>query len=110
MAKSGKENVSKKRRIPVGALTVESVGIDYPQQNETVTSPDYVIRVAAPMGASEVEISLNQGPWQACRAAAGYWWFDWSGYSNGEHEVVARCQDASGRLLRGTPHEFFVAR
>lgn len=112
MAKNEKGAVKKRSLAPLTPrdLAVETVTVDYPQQDEVIASADYAIRVGAPGGASQVEISLNQGPWQPCREAAGYWWYDWSGYSNGEHEVVARCLDSSGRLLRGEPHEFFVTR
>lgn len=52
--------------------------LDYPQQGEKITAPHYTFRIGTVGDIARVEISLNDGPWQACRNAAGYWWYDWS--------------------------------
>ena len=83
--------------------------IEYPQQGESIVSPTYTFRVGAPAGAESVDVSIDQGPWLACRNAAGYWWYDWSGYEKGEHEIIARTRGPKGRWLMSTPHEFMVA-
>ncbi len=83
--------------------------IEYPQQGETIVSPSYTFRVGAPAGAEGVDVSIDQGPWLACRNAAGYWWFDWSAIEDGEHEIIARTRGPKGRWLMSTPHEFMVA-
>lgn len=70
---------------------------------------EYTFRVAAPEAADEVDVSINQGPWQPCRRAVGYWWFDWSGFEPGEHEVVSRARAKKGRWLVSTPSEFMVS-
>jgi hypothetical protein len=67
------------------------ITMDYPQEKERITSPEYTFRVAA-RAASRVEISIDGTDWQACRPASGYWWFDWSGYMSGEHQAVAKIQ------------------
>ncbi len=82
--------------------------LDYPLQGEKISAGQYSVRVAAP-GAKAVEVAIDQGDWRACREAVGYWWFDWSGYEAGEHEVVARVRTPEGRVARSEPHEFFVA-
>lgn len=82
--------------------------IDFPQQNEKITSREYGMRVTAADGAEQVDVSINQGPWQPCRLAVGHWWFDWSGFDAGEYEVIARARANGGRWLVSTPHEFFV--
>ena len=64
--------------------------IDYPQEEETVTSPHYTFRVKAPLNAEKVEVCIDGAPWQLCRYSCGYWWYDWADYGTGEHEVVAR--------------------
>lgn len=83
--------------------------IEYPQQDETIISPTYTFRVGAPAGAESVDVSIDQGPWRPCRNAAGYWWHDWYGYDDGEHEIIARTRGGKGRWLMSTPHEFMVA-
>lgn len=83
------------------------LAVDFPRQGETVTSPHYAVRLSAPEDAAQVEISVDQGDWIPCRKAAGYWWHDWSGYGEGEHEVVARIQVA-GKLVSSEPHGFRV--
>ncbi|MBI4375322.1 MAG: hypothetical protein HY549_02615 [Elusimicrobia bacterium] len=64
--------------------------IDYPREYERITSHHYTFRVKAPLNAEKVEVCVDGSPWQLCRYSAGYWWFDWSNYTSGEHEIVAR--------------------
>ncbi len=75
-------------REPVVAAKIT---VDYPQESERVTSPEYTFRVAA-RAASRVEISIDHNEWQPCRQAGGYWWYDWSGYMSGKHQAIARIQ------------------
>ena len=82
--------------------------IDYPQSGEKIVSRQYTLRVGAPEAAEEVGVSINQGPWQFCRRAAGYWWHDWSGYEAGEHEVIARARAKNTRWLVSKPRKFEV--
>jgi hypothetical protein len=82
--------------------------IEYPQQDETIASREYTFRLAAPEAADGVDISIDQGPWLACRKEVGYWWHDWSGYEDGEHEIIARTRGKEGRWRMSTPHEFLV--
>ena len=82
--------------------------VDFPRQYEKIAHPQYTFRVGAAASAKRVEVSINQGPWKACRPASGYWWYDWTGYTAGEHEVVARAYAADGRGETSEPKEFFV--
>lgn len=84
------------------------LAIDYPRQNEVIASPEYTVRVFAPKGAQRVGISIDQGPWKSCRPAVGYWWYDWSGYESGEHEIVVSMAMPDGKRIICEPHEFFV--
>ncbi|MBI4376969.1 MAG: hypothetical protein HY549_11030 [Elusimicrobia bacterium] len=84
------------------------LSVDYPQQGERVISPQYTLRLSAPEGAKNVEVSIDQGDWRCCRQADGHWWYDWSGYDNGEHEIVARIETQEGGKISSEPHEFFV--
>lgn len=69
---------------------IEKASIDYPREDELITSPHYTFRIAAPMNAEKVEVCIDGAPWQLCRYSAGHWWYDWTGYYSGEHEIVAR--------------------
>lgn len=93
----------KHARVHTGMLAV-----DYPRQNESITSSDYTVRVFAPEGAARVGISIDQGPWKSCRNAAGFWWYDWSGYENGEHQIAVSMETADGVRVISEPHEFYV--
>lgn len=84
------------------------LAVDYPKQNEVVSSGHYTVRVFAPAGAHKVGISVDQGPWRSCRPSVGFWWYDWSGYGNGEHEVVVSMSTREGKRIISEPHEFFV--
>lgn len=80
--------------MPVNnALKKTVFAIDYPRRNERVTSPQYTIRVSAPahpLTGDRVEVSIDDSPFAHCRFAAGYWWYDWTGYAAREHQLVAR--------------------
>lgn len=75
---------------------VESISIDYPEESEIVDHPTYTYRIRAPKTADLVEIRLDQGQWQPCRRAVGYWWFDWSGYGPGRYQAEVRSRTPSG--------------
>lgn len=89
-------------------LTRTQLSVDYPQQGERVTSPQYTLRLSAPQNAKSVQVAIDDGPWQYCRQSNGYWWYDWSGYQDGEHEIVARVETSEGARVSSEPHEFFV--
>lgn len=73
--------------------------IDFPQENETVTSPCYTLRIAAPADAERVEVSIDDGDWRLCREAGGHFWYDWSNYANGRHEATIRIQPRGSRRV-----------
>jgi hypothetical protein len=83
------------------------LSVDFPRQGERINSANYTFRISAP-GDVKVEVAVDQGDWKPCRQAAGYWWYDWSGYENGEHEITARLVSNTGRAVNAEPHEFFV--
>lgn len=72
------------------------VVIDYPQQDEGISSDSYSLRVGTAPAAEKVEVSIDRGPWLACRPAEGYWWYDWSNFAPGVHRVTARALTAEG--------------
>lgn len=85
-----------------------TVSVDFPTQNEVITGADYTVRVSAPEE-GRVEVAFDQGDWRPCRRSAAFWWCDWSGYGDGEHEVVLRFVAADGRTTLAEPREFFTA-
>lgn len=92
-------------------LVRPQIGIDYPQQDEVISSPQYSIRISAPKNATAVELAIDQDVWQPCRESVGFWWFDWAGYEPGEHELIARYKGPDGKWRRAVePREFFVAK
>lgn len=91
------------------ALPMSTLDIDYPQQDQVVTSATYSFRVGGPDSLASMEVSVDRGPWRECRRSCGYWWFDWSGYSNGEHTLVARGQNRDGSPVGSTPRRFTVS-
>lgn len=90
-------------------LPMAKLEIDHPQQDQVVASPVYTIRVDGPESLVLLEVSIDRGPWHACRRACGYWWYDWAGYNNGEHVLVARGQNREGAPVGSSPRRFTVA-
>ncbi len=79
------------------------VVIEYPRPNEAITSDTYTFRVAAMPGVKKVEISTDGSAWEPCRLSGDSWWYDWSGYEAGEHELAARVQLANGQFHTTEP-------
>jgi len=82
------------RSVEAPAVTVT---LDYPQDGEIITSPNYTFRIGA-KEAGNVEVSIDGEAWTPCRQAEGYWWYDWSGYDSGIHEILARVQPQDGLI------------
>ena len=84
------------------------VAIDFPKRNEKVQSEHYTLRLTAHADGA-VEISIDGEGWQPCRPAVGHWWYDWSGYGPGRHEVLARLRGPDGSVSESGPVSFRVA-
>jgi hypothetical protein len=97
---------NKKHKDPQCACA--QLTVDYPRQGEKITGVSYTFRISAPANVQKVEVAIDQADWQPCRVSEGYWWSDWSGYENGEHEITARIVTAEGKSVVAEPHEFFV--
>lgn len=95
------------RTEPAKRRDSDAVAIEYPAAGETVWSDRYTLRIAAQLDGF-VEAAMDGGPWQACRASDGYWWFDWSGYTPGRHEAAVRWTGPDGVIRRGDDVDFTV--
>lgn len=102
----------KKTAAPKTADTVKPSAVcavlDHPQQGEKITAPRYTFRVGTAGDIAWVEISINEGPWQACRNAVGYWWYDWADYPAGRYQAAVRAQTKEGQVLTSEPRNFQV--
>ena len=72
--------------------------IELPRDKEVVTSAFYSIRVASGE-AGKVEVSIDGSIWQPCRFTGDYWWYEWSDYAPGPHQIRAQFYDGDGRVL-----------
>lgn len=79
-----------------------SIVIDYPKNGEKIHPHHYAIRIGASGGEAgeTVEISIDGSEWKPCRAAGGYYWFDWHSISSGEHEIAARIKLPTGKYKK----------
>ncbi len=78
--------------------TNEYVVVDYPKNLETIAARHYSVRIGS-SDCTGVDISINDQPWQPCRHAVGYWWFDWNDLQPGTHQLVARMHTHNGAYL-----------
>jgi hypothetical protein len=76
--------------------TEPKVSVDFPKEGEQVLVGIYAIRISA-RPQSEVEVSVNDGEWEACRNSVGHWWFDWIPNEASTCKIVARCRTGKGR-------------
>ncbi len=88
----------------------KKISIDFPKQHERITSSSYTFRVSAAVGEDEkVAVSVDDLPFAPCRFAAGYWWFDWSGYRSHHHRLLAKIVSADGDVVSEAARRFLVA-
>lgn len=85
-----------------------AVRVECPREGEVVAQPAYAFHIAATPGILGVEVSIDQGRWVICREALGLWWYDWSGFDKGDHEVVARARISDGISTNSSPRRFTV--
>ena len=90
------------------AIAQEALYIDYPAKDAVIDSSHYTVRLSAPEGAVSVEISIDRGPWQACRSTCGFWWQDWTDVAPGEHTISARAVDRDGEPCNSLLRRFTV--
>jgi hypothetical protein len=88
--------ITKHPRPPKAVKLAPKPAIDYPKDGERLDPPAYTLRLSAP-GARRMTVAIDQGTWQECRDAVGYWWFDWRPEGAGEHELIACAEYEGGR-------------
>lgn len=76
-------------------LTPDYVVLDYPKNLEPITARHYAVRVGS-CDCVGMDLSIDDQPWQPCRWAVGYWWFDWNNFAPGTHQLVARMHKSNG--------------
>jgi len=109
-APQGQETIVGRRRHQMTtAIMNQALYIDYPAVGEVLNSSYYTFRLSVPEEVSYVEISVDRGPWQACRSACGFWWADWSGFEPGAHTLSARAVGRDGEPLNSLLRRFTVA-
>ena len=108
MAKGPKHVVANIKKTLLKRLL--PVRVEFPQEGETVVSPEYTFRILAPEATVTVDVCVNQGDWLPCREAVGLWWHDWNTEGDGEYEVVARVRQGDGTVMVSEPRIFFVKR
>ncbi|MCG2726279.1 MAG: bifunctional transaldolase/phosoglucose isomerase [Elusimicrobia bacterium] len=80
----------------------EYVVIDYPKNLETINSWHYAVRIGTGLNCEKVDISIDDKPWQTCRYSDGYWWYDWTNYTPGTHQLTARMTKTNGQYIIST--------
>ncbi len=95
------------------SLPAGPVALERPRENERITSPVYTFRVVlGPKIGSRpcrVEIRIDNGAVQPCRAEDGGYCYEWSGYKSGPHQVSARVRTPEGLVLSAAPRNFWIA-
>lgn len=92
---------------PVKKADKKTVVIDYPLEGEIINSHYYTFRIGTtPVDC--VEVTTNGKEWHHCRPAAGYWWYDWSGYNSGPYIIQARIPGAGKRPIKSGLRKFTV--
>jgi hypothetical protein len=85
------------------------VSLDFPREGEEISGSTYTFRVTTHPAAEEVELSLNQGPWQPCVRDEGCWWCGCTGLEPGQQRARARMRTKEGCVMTTLPRNFQVA-
>ena len=85
-----------------------AVLVEFPGEGEVIARPSYSFQISTTPGAEGVEVSIDRGAWMPCREALGLWWYDWSGFDAGDHELAARIRVGEGISAHSTPRRFSV--
>lgn len=83
-----------------------AVRVECPGEAAVIARPSYTIHIAAGPGADSVQVSIDHGDWLPCREALGLWWYDWSGFEKGPHELSARSRAGEGIPTDSAPRRF----
>ncbi|TPW21254.1 MAG: hypothetical protein FD126_871 [Elusimicrobia bacterium] len=96
--KKAKAPKAVKAAAPRAAKTPKALAVllEYPRAGEQVLPGHYAVRIAAKPEVT-VEISVDGAPFQPCREAVGYYWFDWTPSALGTHTLVARAKNGGPR-------------
>ncbi|HBA62017.1 MAG TPA: hypothetical protein DCZ92_14625 [Elusimicrobia bacterium] len=108
MIKTIRRNKNTASGTATAAETGARAALDYPKQGEEICAPQYTFRAGAVGAVERVELSINRGPWQACRYSVGYWWYDWAGYSSGRYQAEVKARLKSGGMVASGPVKFQV--
>lgn len=85
-----------------------SITVDYPQENERISATNYTFRISTGAELQNIEVSINGGSWQGCRASSGHWWHDWQVDQSGPHILLVRGQTQTGEKVISGRRQFTV--
>ncbi|MEM2899357.1 MAG: PQQ-binding-like beta-propeller repeat protein [Thermoplasmata archaeon] len=91
----------KPERIILRPKAPLKVILDYPKDNEILTSENYTIKAHTSDDADTIDVSIriDNFDWNKMRKGAdGLWAFDWNNISNGEHQLTIQGVSKSGRV------------
>ena len=86
-----------------------TVALDYPQKTEVIASNHYAFRISAAEDVQHVAISIDGSDPISCRPAAGYFWYDWSDFTSGQHGVLVIATFADGSAKQTKVRRVLVA-
>jgi len=102
-----RDNVETLLLTPI-ALRKPTVTVDYPALSETILSPTYTFRFTVRAIPEAVEVSIDRSPWEKCRMSGSHWWFDWSHYGPGNHQMIVRATMPDGKIILSSVRRFRV--
>lgn len=104
-----RNNIEKPAVPPKAVQSAPAVRVEFPKEGETLAHPTYTFRIGALPEAKNVEISIDNGEWRACRESLGLWWYDWSDYTKGGHTLSARARFGTDMTAVSAPRRFTVS-
>ncbi|MCX5786958.1 MAG: hypothetical protein NTX64_00385 [Elusimicrobia bacterium] len=85
------------------------VQVECPGEGDVIAQPSYTFNIEGAPEAESVEVSIDKGSWMPCREALGIWWYDWSGFDKGKHQLVARTRVGGAIKTISAVRRFSVA-
>ncbi|OGS40736.1 MAG: hypothetical protein A2506_07685 [Elusimicrobia bacterium RIFOXYD12_FULL_66_9] len=85
-----------------------TVQVVCPSEDAVIAQPCFTFQMAATPGVDGVQVSIDRSEWVACRESLGLWWYDWSGFEKGEHQLLARTHMGNGIAVDSAARRFSV--
>lgn len=90
-----------------GPVVQRAPEILFPRDRERIRQPDYTIHLRPDPDTDNMRVDVDNTGFQGARPAGGSWWFDWSGFTLGQHTLTAEAWNQHGQRQVTPPRNVY---